>query len=309
MNSTINSAVALLLLFVASAGAQTAVLFGASGAVGSEVLKSLLVGSFFHEVILIGRKSYPKVDEILSTKKAGAPPNFTTVTLSDLTDLDSYDGIASADACFIAVGIGNINAVTLEYLLSIEVDLIGTIARFCDKIGLRTLSLLSEVDADYDTAIPFSEAEIDADDGRSMGWAKGIYLYHRVKGLEEKSAIANAGSVPHIRLFRPSSIVTKESRYGWVDRFVFFFHYYLDPYLPANYHSVDVRLLGMAMVADAEQVLSSSVEEYASETHVAKVMYADYVSVAGEAFEKQHSRSYILGVKGEAIEPIMSDEH
>ena len=44
----------------------------------------------------------------------------------------------------------------------------------------------------------------------------------------------------------------------------------------------------MAMVADAEKISQSSVEQDASESILAKVIYADYIIVAGEAFEEQY---------------------
>jgi len=287
MNSPIKT-ITLLLILLAFTRAQTAVLFGGSGAVGSEVLKSLLNNSNFQEVILIGRKSYPKVDEILATKKADSKPNFTALTLPDLKDLDSFDKIDKADACFIAVGIGDVNIVTFEYWHSIEVDLIGTIAKFCDKVHVRSLTLLSAIDVEYESAEPYSEEEIHTENQKPMGWAKSISRYYRMKGLEEKAAIMNAKNVPHIRLFQPSTIVTEEYRYGWVDRTIFAFHAVFDPYVPTQYHSVDVRLLGMAMVADAKKILHSSVGQDASESILAKVTYADYINIAGEAFEEQY---------------------
>jgi len=281
--------VASFLVLTASARAQTAVLFGASGTVGSEVLKSLLVNSLFDEVILIGRASYPKVDEILSKSKAGSSPNVTTLTLPDLNNLDSTRvGIEKADSCFIAVGVGEIYEVTLRYWHSVEVDLVGSIARFCNGINVRTLTLLSAIDVDHESAAPFTREEIHAEGQRPLGWLRSVYLYFRVKGLEERAVLVNAENVPHIRLFRPSTIVTKESRYGWVDRTIFYIHHLFDSYMPVMYRSVDAKLLGMAMVADAERVLQFSAQQDEPEKVVAKLTYADYVSVAGKLFEEQH---------------------
>ena len=82
-----------LLILVISTKAQTAVLFGGSGAVGSEVLKSLLDSGCFDEVIAIGRKSYPKVDEIISNKKEDGAPKVTTLTIPDLNSIASYDEV------------------------------------------------------------------------------------------------------------------------------------------------------------------------------------------------------------------------
>jgi nucleoside-diphosphate-sugar epimerase len=279
--------IAILLAAIIPTRAQTAVIFGASGAVGSEILQSLLNGSSFEEVILIQRKSSPKVDEILSQKKIGAP-KVTPVQLADLNDIASYDNLKSADACFIAIGVGHINEVTLQYWHSVEVDLVRSMTQFCDKIQVRTLTLLSAVDVMYESVTPFSKEEVHAENQKPLGWVKALDLYYRMKGLEEKAVIQAAKHIEHIRLFQPSTIVTKENRYGWVDRIMFAFQNLFDPYLPEKYHSVDVKLLGLAMVADAEGILQSSSIENESGVEIAKLTYSDFLSVAGDAFVERH---------------------
>lgn len=276
------------------AAQHTAVLFGATGAVGSEVLKSLLDDSAFEEVVLIVRNSSPKLDTILSDKsQEDSTKNVTTLNFPNIGDgLKTYDKIEKADACFVAVGLGDINTATLEYWLSVEVDLIGTIAGFCDKINVQSITLLSAVDVDYESALPFSQQELLSENQKPLGWMRSISLYNRVKGLEENAVISAAENIAHIRLFQPSSIVTEETRYGWVDRIFFFLHGWLDEVIPVKYHSVDVRLLGMAMVADAKEVLSNgkthSLSPPSEELNIAKLMYADFLNVAGESFKEKY---------------------
>mmetsp|Transcript_16490 Transcript_16490/g.39478 ORF Transcript_16490/g.39478 Transcript_16490/m.39478 type:complete len:299 (+) Transcript_16490:44-940(+) len=290
MNYLLNSYVVVVFLLGAiSTSAQTAVLFGASGTVGSEVLQSLLNDSSFQDVILIVRKSSPKVDEILSNKKNDAP-NVTTVILADLNaDLDSYNALTSADACFVATGVGDINKATLQYLHSVEVDMIGSITRFCDKLRASTLTLLSAVDVDYESAVSFSEEEIHAEYQKPLGWMKGIGIYYQMMGLKEKAVVTAAKNMS-VRIFQPSSILTKEYRYGAVDRIIFAMHSLLDPYIPTKYHSVDVTLLGMAMVLDAERMLQQSTlgdDDFPERKRVTKLTYANFLRYAGEAFKEQ----------------------
>lgn len=157
---------------------------------------------------------------------------------------------------------------------------------------MRYISLLSAIDVDYKTAEPFSHEEIHADNQTPLGWMMCLSLYYRVKGLEEKAVITSSKSIPHVRLFQPSTIVTQEIRYGWIDWVLFRIHKIVDPYIPTTYHSVDVRLLGMAMVADAIDVLQSSIIEHdIAGTHVAKLTYADFLRVAGDAFNEQHQQN------------------
>ena len=126
-----------------------------------------------------------------------------------------------------------------------------------------------------------------------------IKFYGRMKGLEERAVTAASENIPFVRMFRPSTIVTEDIRYGWVDWTLFHLHKVLDPIMPALYHSVPVRLLGMAMVQDALGILSSTGRHTGSTatgdnameddgaSKVAYLHYSDFVSLAGEEFRKQ----------------------
>ena len=274
----------LFLLFLISyASAQTAVVFGGSGAVGSEVLKSVLSDDFFEKVIVVGRhSSSKKINDIVSSTRS--EEKVTNINLDRVEDISTYAGIERADACLIALGVSSPHHNNLQQWLSVEVDLIGTIAEFCNKIQVRSISLLSAVDVENESAVPFTKEEIASYGEGSLGWIKMIMLYMRVKGLEEKAVIESASDVQCIRLFQPNTIVTDQSRYGWFDAILFRLHGLLDPLLPAQYHSVHVRLLGAAMVADAKRKLQDKEGDDAQQD-IAKLTYEDYVSVAGKAFQ------------------------
>jgi len=279
------SKITLLLFFIASyASAQTAVVFGGSGAVGSEVLKSVLSDTFFEEVIVVGRhSSFKKIDEIVSS--AEGESKVKRVNLARVEDISTYaKKIERADACLIALGASAPHHMHLQQWLSVEIDLIRTIAEFCNTIQVRSISLLSAVDVENESAVPFTKEEIESYGEGALGWIKMIILYMRVKGLEEKAVIESASDVQYIRIFQPNTIVTEEPRYGWFDATLFRLHKLVDRYLPSQYHSVDVRLLGAAMVADAKTKLQER-EDLGSQQDVAKLSYEDYVSVAGKAFQ------------------------
>ena len=282
----LTSIITLLLLFfiVSYVSAQTAVVFGGSGAVGSEVLKSVLSDTFFEEVIVVGRhSSFKKIDEIVSSAKGES--KVKRVNLARVEDISTYaKKIERADACLIALGASAPHHMHLQQWLSVEIDLIRTIAEFCNTIQVRSISLLSAVDVENESAVPFTKEEIESYGDGALGWIKMIILYMRVKGLEEKAVIESASDVQYIRIFQPNTIVTEEPRYGWFDATLFRFHKLVDPYLPSHYHSVDVRLLGAAMVADAKAKLQER-EDLGSQQDVAKLSYEDYVSVAGKAFQ------------------------
>jgi hypothetical protein len=140
------------------------------------------------------------------------------------------------------------------------------------------------VDVEHESVVPFTKEEIESYGEGPLGWIKMIQLYNRVKGLEERAVIESASDVQYIRLFQPNTIVTEKPRYGWFDASLFSLHKLVDPYLPARYHSVDVRLLGAKFAADAKRNLQE--EEDNGSQVVAKLTYEDYVSVVGKAFEE-----------------------
>lgn len=267
----------LILCLLPIAKAHTAVLFGASGHVGSEVYKALLDDPFWQELIVIGR-TFPEKLEMLPTKK-----KITKLSLPSLAGIDQKEELQDlkADACFIAIGVPNPQDSSLEYWHSVEIDIVAAISRFCDQLHVSSVSLLSAVDAEEQ---PTSISQEEFQENTQLGWISMIKIYMRMKGLEELAAMKNAPNTNYIRLFQPNTILTPEYRYGWVDRCLFLMHKVLDPLLPTKYHSVHVKLLGMAMVQDAVSLLQTSDADDIE--RIARLTYGDYVRIAGEEFRK-----------------------
>jgi len=188
-----------------------------------------------------------------------------------------------ADACFIALGVPNPQELTLDYWHSIEIDMIASISRLCNQMQVKTISLLSAIDADEEPE-PFTSIELRESRENVLGWMGMVYIYARMKGLEERATIMASESVPFIRLFHASTIVTDEYRYGLVDRFLFRAHKILDPFIPTKYHSVPVKLLGMAMADDAAEILNSNSNDHVP--RIARLTYKDYSQISGQNFQK-----------------------
>ena len=276
--------IAVLIDFVSS---ESVIVFGGSGAVGSEVLKSVLRDEFFDKVIVIGRQSsFKKIDNIISSVGEEVRGEITKVEVARVEDISTDTSIERADTCLIALGVSAPHHDNLQNWHSVEVDLIHIIAKFCNKIQARSISLLSAVDVEYESAVPFTEEEITSYGEESLGWINMILLYNRVKGLEEKAIIEGASKATYIRLFQPNTIVTEQPRYGWFDTILFRLHGILDRYLPERYHSVDVKLLGRAMVEVARMKLME--KEDITSQDVSQLTYKDYVSVTGKT--NQESR-------------------
>jgi hypothetical protein len=279
-----------------------AVLFGATGAVGSEVLRALLRERpdeegvpRWSDVVLIGRR------EVDSSRTAGgANAANVTVTQVVVPDLAAQAALAAgtaaaaaaggADACFIAIGSGRPQEQDLGEWHAVDVDMVGAAARLCGAVGARYVSVLSAVDAE-ERPEPFGADELGAAGGTGpMGWGSMLVRYARMKGLSER-AVASSG-VPHACLVRPSNLVTDDIRYGWLDWTLFRILPYIDPLLPARYRSVPVRLLGLAMVGDAVEVLSRGTGNddqgsgQGGAVTVSNLGYEDFVRIAGEEYER-----------------------
>merc|ERR1712232_886787 len=145
-------------------------------------------------------------------------------------------------------------------------------------------TIFTSVDVETDPK-PFADDDFTKTSD-PMGWWNLVMELARVMGLKEKAVVSNSeGRIPFVRIFRPSNIITKETRYGWLDWLLFKFHGVFDPWLPTNFHSVNTELLGRAMVQDAVNVLSgrTTTADYgAGGDGAARFTYGEFVHIAGE---------------------------
>lgn len=279
------------LLFLAalsrSAAARTAVLFGATGEVGNEVLRALLErNAFFTKLVLVGRRRFPaKVTDLLPDPASGRLPEVVTIEVPDIGGVDRHGGLlaaGTADACFIATGAGRPYLLTLAEFHRVEIDMTAAMTRLCGKIGARTVTAFTAVDA---PASPdaYAEGELGAggDGAAPLGWLGMLWHVMAVYGLKERAVVSNAASGAAVRIFQPSNIVTKEIRYGWLDWALFRIQPWIDPYVPARYHSVEAALLGEAMVGDAVGLLAAGGDGPPGGT--TRLTYGDFVRIAAAA--------------------------
>mmetsp|Transcript_16223 Transcript_16223/g.16189 ORF Transcript_16223/g.16189 Transcript_16223/m.16189 type:complete len:319 (+) Transcript_16223:120-1076(+) len=293
--------IALSLSRIGTTEAKTAVLFGASGAVGNEVLRAILANNqMFTTLILVGRRPFPpKVNDLLSSSDDHPLKVIKVEDVADLGIVDQHDELAAmkVDACFIAVGNAFPQQSDLYDWHVVEVTMAESMTWLCVKMQTTVIALFTAIDADQPDPEPYSEEELTKT-GTPMGWWPVLAGTMRMMGWKEKAvvtaAVKKATAVKHppsIRIFQPSNIITKELRYGWLDWTIFKFHAVFDPWLPARYHSVTTELLATAMVTDSVHILSSGKTPSASTTTVGDVdedgatrfTYGDFVQiVAGE---------------------------
>ena len=266
---------------------STSIIFGANRVVGSDILCAIVANTSWKKVVLVGRKFPPNITDLLSavtdSPEGGETQEFIKMKLSDLSEVDKNEELLNmtADACFIAVGSSKPQLSNLKTWHSVEVDIIASIARLCKKIEVQYVALLSAIDAE-DEPTPFSETELNANSNTNaaLGWGGMLKHYNRMMGLKEMAVKTESKDMRYTRIFRPSSIITTETRYGCVDKTIFTIHKIFDPCFPTKYHSVKVELLGTTIVEDATQILSSN-----AEVGKAPLTYGDFLEIMAKKDE------------------------
>jgi len=344
----------------------TALLFGSTGAVGTQVFNTILKQQqqqqekdksstslpFWKKIILVGRR-FPSYDDDTDNNNGNNTPQIIQIQSSNITNDEQTHTLRNEiqnhleddetiDVCIHTIGVNTPYLGDLKYWNSIEVEMTSSIVRLCNEIhsssssslpssaavgtdtnengggvvgggGVQYIGILSAVTVEEDP-LPFSTEELNTlvkgnnDDGKAtassiLGWSGMLRHYERIMGLKEKAAVdewmkknsnsnSNAAKKRYLSLFRPSSIVTQESRHGWVDKAIFKFHRLFDPIMPKDYHSVDVELLGRVIVGDAVRSILSNERESSREKNeeegtgvekmVTKLKYKDFLEILEE---------------------------
>ncbi len=208
-----------------------AVVAGATGAVGSALVRELLASPLCTRVLALTRRPV--------TLFADAPGRAKLqLDVIDYANLESETASRAAglEAAFCTVGIGQPRKVTSEEFWRVDVEYAGAFARGAATAGARHVSLLSAIGAN----------------------AASRNRYIRTKGKAEEAVIA--AGVPRTSVFRPSVLATDAIRYGLQDRLTQALFPLVAPLLPRRLHHIHVNELGRAMRLNAETPLRPGVE-------------------------------------------------
>lgn len=208
-----------------------AIIIGATGAVGSSVVRALLESPACVRVTALSRRAVNTFDAFPNRSKL-------SIQVSDYAGIEELVPAAAVGSAvaFCTMGIGQPRKVSTEEFWRVDVEYAGAFARGAAKAGVRHISLLSSVGAN-----PASRNR-----------------YIRTKGMAER-AVIEAG-VPGTSVFRPSLLVTQEIRYGLQDRITQAVFPLISPLLPRRYHEITVEDLGRAMQVNGETSRPAGVE-------------------------------------------------
>lgn len=153
---------------------KTAVIIGATGAVGKEILKEILVDDFYNKVYILGRQSIGELaDEERLTKII---VDFENLNF-DISILEDADVFASLGTTIKIAG-------SKENQRKIDVDYTVNFSKLCEG-KVRSFNVVSAIGAN----------------------SKSKNFYNSLKGeLEDKLKVMNLGV---LRIFQPSLLISK----------------------------------------------------------------------------------------------------
>ena len=155
---------------------KTAVIIGATGAVGKEILKQILADNFYNKVYILGRESIGKLgDEERLTK-----------IIVDFENLNFDTSILEDADVFASLGTTIKIAGSKENQRKIDVDYTVNFSKLCEG-KVRSFNVVSAIGAN----------------------SKSKNFYNSLKGeLEDKLKVMNLGV---LRIFQPSLLISKRN--------------------------------------------------------------------------------------------------
>jgi len=209
------------------AQASRAVLIGATGAVGRNVLDAVLHSPHFIAATTLGRRKLAADDPLAASQKL-------TEHVVDLFAPDSYrDLLGGHDTAFCTLGVGQPSKVPEAEVRRIEIDCVLAFATACRQRGVHHFTLMTSVGADRSSRVK----------------------YLRLKA-ELEQAVADLGFA-RCTLARPSMLLTPHNRYGTSQGLLLAVWPRLDFVLAGplrKYRGIDVQKLGQALVRNAERL-------------------------------------------------------
>lgn len=202
---------------------KEAIIFGATGAVGSELLRLCLDGNRYSRITVVARRPASLTHEKLQ---------WTTAGFDALDNLAPVSGLVDGDA-YCCLGTTIKAAGSEEAFRRVDYDYVLNAARFAKKSGVTQFSLITAIAANPESGI----------------------LYNRTKG--EVEAAITAEGFPTLNIFRPSLLKGKRAEFrlkeeignGLLFLMTPLFHVGLQKYKP-----VEISTLARALYVSADQL-------------------------------------------------------
>lgn len=119
---------------------KTAVVFGATGLVGKELVKALLDNNLYGKIIIVARKTLPIVDQKLEQ-----------LLLDDFSDLVNYHNRLKANEFFCCIGTTIKTAGSREAFRKVDFEIPVQVAKLAQELWIQNLVIISSIGADAKT--------------------------------------------------------------------------------------------------------------------------------------------------------------
>jgi uncharacterized protein YbjT (DUF2867 family) len=223
---------------------RAAIVLGASGSVGSALVRELFSDGSFDPVITLSRRSLP--DALAIAREAGRTlrerivPEMNASTLEAAT-LEVLRDIERDVEGFSVLGVGaNTAKLTLDEHRAVDVVLNEAFARALKTSGkVRHLGFMTAAGAN-----PNAKA--------TGSGAAGLSRYSRVKGEAEQAVRANGPAI--VSIFRPAMIIGSRHTPWIMEKTLPLFSFLT----PAKFKSITVGQIAKAMIAAAKDPPAAS---------------------------------------------------
>lgn len=226
------------------ARSQAAVVLGASGSVGSALIKELIRSGSFGPIVTLVRRSLP--DQVAMARDANVELREVLVAAMDPSGLEAAtsEAVRSLEGDVVGLSVLGVGAgtakLTLDEHRAVDVRLNAAFARGLKASGrVKHLAFMSAAGAD-----PMAAA--------SGSGAAGMARYARVKGEAEEAVKESGPEV--VSIFRPAMIIGSQHTPWLLEKVLPMFSFVT----PAKYKSITVDQIAKAMVATSRDAPKAS---------------------------------------------------
>jgi len=233
----------------------SAIVLGATGTVGSEVVRELLQSPLCTRVTTVTRRAISNDAPFLKDLDQTNLEKLSQLVV-DINDIGQNISsvVPGHDVAFITLGVGEPAKVTPQELYHVDVEIPSKFALICREAGsVKQISLLSSVGVDSNLR-RFEEGPPPV--GFFTKNYAGSSYYLQIKS-QIQDFLVQAG-FDRVSIFQPSLLVTQTPRFGFFGNLNHKIFPKLHWLLPTEYHEVRVEDLARVMRIDAERNLGSS---------------------------------------------------
>lgn len=143
---------------------KVALIVGASGLIGSELLDLLFIGQEYDRVIVVGRRSlgvkHPKLTEYVT----------------DLSNLEEYRAHLQVNDVFCCLGTTIKKAKTKEAMKTVDVDYPLLVAKITKELGAKQFVVVSSMNAKPDSAVWYSRMKGQLEEGLKVAGFESLHI-------------------------------------------------------------------------------------------------------------------------------------